>query len=121
MIKTAIKLLIALAILNAAARGAMAAWQHYQLEDEARQLITFGAAASTQALQNAILAKAAELEVPLEPQNVTVRRDGPRTFADAAYTQPVEFFPGFTYPVSFDFSVDALNMRATTPEDVVSP
>lgn len=109
MIKTAIKLLIALAIVNAAVRAGMAAWSYYQLRDQAQQLIVFGAAVPTTELSNDILVKAMELEVPLEPRNLDVHREGNRTFVNASYTQPVEFFPTFIYPVELSFSLDAFS------------
>ena len=109
MIKTAIKLLIALAIVNAAVRAGMAAWSYYQLRDQAQQLIVFGTGVSTAELSADILVKAMELEVPLEPQNLDVRREGNRTFVDAFYTQPVELFPTFIYPVELSFSLNAFS------------
>jgi hypothetical protein len=109
--KTIIKLLITLAILNAAARGAMAAWTYYQFKDQAEQLVIFGARSSTTELHNQIVATAAELDVPLAPENVTVEREGARTRAQAAYVQPVEFFPSYTYPLNFSFSVEGFSAR----------
>ena len=104
--KAIIKLVIALALLNAAARGAMAAWTYYQFKDRTEQLVIFGSRTSTAQLHNQIVEMAAELDVPLAPENVNVERNGPRTRAEAAYVQPVEFFPNYTYPVNFSFSVE---------------
>ena len=81
------------------ARSALVAWDYYQLKDEAQQLITFGAGTSTTDLHNRILIRAEELEVPLEPANLDVSRDGGRTYVQAFYTQPVEVFPSYFYPV----------------------
>ena len=47
------------------------------------------------------------LLVPLEPENIEVRREGNQTLADAAYTEPLEYFPSFDYPVDLSFSVEA--------------
>ena len=47
--------------------------------------------------------------MPLAPENLNVRRDGARTTADAAYTQPVEVLPSYRYPVRFSFSVEGIN------------
>lgn len=118
MIKTAVKLLIVLAILNAVGRAGLAAWNYYQLRDEAQQLVVFGAGMPIGDLHRRILQKASELEIPLLPENLSVRRDGHRTFVDAAYTQPVELFPNYTYPVSLSFSVDAFAMNPITADEV---
>ena len=109
--KTIIKLLIAAALLNAAVRGGMAAFTHYQFRDRAEQLVIFGAGATPQELQNQILETAAELDIPIGPENIVVERDGARTRAEAAYVQPVEFFPNYTYPVNFSFHVEGFSVR----------
>jgi hypothetical protein len=109
-VKTFLKILIAVAILNAAVRGGMAFAGYYQLKDAAQQIITFGANAASGQIQNELLQKAVELEVPLNPADVDVRKDGLHTYVTASYTQPVEVFPNFTYPVNFHFTVEALNM-----------
>ena len=110
--KTIVKLLIALAIVNAAARGAMATWTFYQFKDSAQQLVIFGVNTAPAEIQNQILEKARELDLPLDPENVTIRREGARTWADAAYTKPVEFFPRYIYPIRFSFSVEGFNAVA---------
>ncbi len=110
--KTFLKLLIALAIVNAAARGAMVTWTFYQFRDTAQQMVIFGATATPAELQNQIVEKATELELPVAPEDVSIRREGPRTWAEAAYTQPVEFFPHYVYPVRFSFEVEGFNAVA---------
>jgi hypothetical protein len=112
LIKTAIKLLITLAVLNAVVRAGMAAWDYFELRDEAEQLIVFGANASTDDLRMRILARAEELDVPLEAENVDVQREGNRTFVYGSYTQPVELFPGFTYPADLSFSVESFSIKS---------
>lgn len=117
--KTILKLIIMVAVLNAVARTGLVAWNYYQLKDAAKQMVTFGAQSSTTDLHNRILEKAAELNVPLPAENVNVHRQGMRTWAEAAYTQPVELFPNYTYPVTLSFSVDAYSLVAGRPEDPV--
>jgi type III secretion system FlhB-like substrate exporter len=84
LIKTVIKLLITVAILNAVFRAGVAALDYYQLRDEAQQLIVFGGGIPTGDLHNRILQKAAELEVPLQSKGLVVRRDGVRTIVEAS-------------------------------------
>jgi hypothetical protein len=108
--KTIIKLVIAVAILNAAYRVGMAEAGYYQLKDASQQLVTFGAQASVGDIQNQLLQKAAELDVPVSADDVEVLKDGLHTTATLSYTQPVEVFPNYTYPLDFQFSVDALSM-----------
>jgi hypothetical protein len=119
--KTLIKLLIAAAIINATVRAASAAWTYYQFKDAAEQTVIFGYGATTGQLHEQIMRRAVELQVPLEPQNLQVTRDGPRTLAEASYRQPVELFPRYTYVVPFSFTVDALAVNPTTAEDAIRP
>jgi hypothetical protein len=114
--KTIIKILIAIAVVNAAARVGMAAASYYQLKDEAQEAVTFGAQASPGQIQNVILQKAVEFNVPLQPGDVEVTREGLHTTVTASYTQPVEVFPNYTYPINFHFSVDALSMAGLNTE-----
>jgi hypothetical protein len=113
--KTVIKLIIAAALINAVARGAWAQWNYYQLKDSAQEMLTLDIDASPEQLQSAILDKAAELNLPLEADDVAVRKDGARSSASASYTLPIEFFPSYTYPMKFSFTVDAIAIRAGTP------
>ena len=114
--KTVIKLLIALAIVNAVARGGIAAWGHFQLKDAAQQLIVFGSNVPTAQISYLILDKAVELDVPLEAENIDVSRQGSRTVVYASYTKPVEFFPAFIYPLDLSFTVEALSLNPSNVE-----
>jgi len=110
LIKTIVKIVIALALANAAVRGGMVAMSYYQLKDAAQQALTFGANAPTTALANEVLDKAAELEVPLDPENLEVTRNGNRTVISAFYTQPVEFVPTYVYPLELTFTVEGYTL-----------
>ena len=108
--KTIIKLLIVIAIINAAARVGLAAAKYYQLKDQTQQLVTFGGNSSPGELQNHILERATELQLPLVFEDILVTRDGLKTTAEAAYTQAVELFPNYKYPITFRFTVEGLNL-----------
>jgi hypothetical protein len=116
-VKTIIKLLIVIAILNAVVRAGLAMARYYELKDEAQQLVTFGADAAPNELQNEIMKKAEELQVPLDYDDLNVARDGVRTIATGSYTEPIELFPSYQYPYTFTFTVEglSLNRRATAP------
>jgi hypothetical protein len=108
--KTLIKVLIAAAIINAAVRVGYAYAGFYQLKDASQELLTFGAQAQAGEIQRRMLQKAKELNVPLSPDAIEVKRDGLKTIATAAYTQPVEVFPNYQYPIDFSFSVETVSM-----------
>ena len=110
--KTLIKLLIAVAIVNATARVGMAAARYYQLKDESQELVMFGGNVVPGELQNQIVLKAEALELSLASDDVLVTREGLRTIASAAYTDSVELFPNYKYPIKFQFTVEGINMGA---------
>ncbi len=113
--KNIIKIAIAVVILNGAARAGMAEANYYELKDAAQQYVTFGAQASVGEIQNQILAKAQELNLPIQAGDIDVQRQALHTVAIASYTQPVEVFPSYIYPINFRFSVDALSMAGLGP------
>ena len=108
--KTLFKLVIAILVLNAAVRGALATWQYYEFKDAAQQIVLFGQQADPEEIQADIVARATELSVPMRPDDVKVSRDGQRTVAQGQYTRPVEFFPNYPWPVKFTFVVDAISL-----------
>ena len=110
--KTVIKLLIAAVIINATARVGMAAARYYQLKDQSQELVTFCGNAVPGELQNEIPLKAEELQLPLAVDDILVTREGLRTIASAAYTDSVEVFPNYQYPIRFQFKVEGVNMGA---------
>jgi hypothetical protein len=118
MIKTAIKLLITVAILNAVVRCGIVSWHYYEFKDATHQLITFGGGEPTGTLHERILEKAAEMQLPVLPENVDVSRELNKTTASVKYSQPVEVFPRYIYPVDFDFTISAVAVRPTTANDV---
>jgi hypothetical protein len=114
--KTVLKLVIAVAFLNAVIRGADSMWSYYKLKDEAQRMLLFGSTSTTEELQSQILSAAADLEIPLTAERLSVRRDGRRAVAEASYTQQVEFFPNYPYPIEFSFVVDSVAISPGVPE-----
>jgi hypothetical protein len=113
-LKTIIKILISLAILNAAAQWGMASWRHYEFEDSARNLVLFGSGTDTTQLHAQILELAEQYELDVLPEDIEVQRNGARTWAEVAYEQPVELFPNYEYPLDFSFSVEAFAVAGLT-------
>ena len=108
--KTILKILIAIAVLNAAGRVGLAAAGYYQLKDKTQELVTFGGQTSPVEIQEEILQTAIDLDLPVDAEDIEVTRDGLHTPATASYTQPVEVFPSYRYPINFSFAVEALAM-----------
>jgi calcineurin-like phosphoesterase len=109
-VKTIIKILIAAAILNAVVHIGMVYATYYQLKDAALQMVTFGEKTAAADIQTQLVQKAQELKVPVNPDDVAVHREAQHTTASVSYTQPIEVFPSYQYPMNFRFSVDAYSM-----------
>jgi hypothetical protein len=109
-VNSVIRVAVAVAILNASARVGFAYWAFYQLRDDAEQTAVFGSKEPTWALQAAVLDKANELFLPVEPEQVTVTRNGFKTVIEANYVQPIEYFPNQVYPMEFSFSVEGFSV-----------
>jgi hypothetical protein len=114
--KTLFKLLVAVAVLNACVRCAIVAAHYYQFKDDAQHLVTFGGSVAPNTLHDEIVEKAMALALPVQPENVDVQRDGVHTTATVKYSQPVEVFPRYRFPVDFAFTVEGLaESRADVP------
>ena len=111
MIKTILTLAVVAALLNAVYNAGIATWRHFQVRDEAQQLILFGAKTPTAQLETQIAQIAEQFEVPIAPEDIIVTREGSRTVAEAYYTMPVEVFPRFFYPVDLSFMVEAFSVE----------
>ena len=118
--KTVLKLVIAVALLNAVVRGADSAWNYYQLKDAAQRALLFGAQVSSRQIHEQIMERAGELRVPLMPNDLIVSWRAGRRIAEASYTQQIEFFPKYTYPILFSFNVDTVSV-GTPPDDESYP
>ena len=108
--KTFFKLLIVAIIINGTARVGLAAMRYYQFKDAAQQAVLFGANTTTLDIREQLLERASAMNLPIKPENVTVGREGGRTWAEASYKQPVEVFPKQIYAMNFTFLVEGRSM-----------
>jgi hypothetical protein len=109
---SAIRIGLAVAIINGAGRTALVYWSFYQFQDAAQQLALFGWTVSPDALRSNAFAKAAQLMIPIAEEQIVVTRDGAKTFIEAKYVHPVEYFPRQKYPLALSFSVEGRNLSA---------
>ncbi len=92
--------------------GALIAWkavpvkvQSAELYDYMVELTKFAASSSAENLKKQIVTKATELDLPLDKDDVEVRKTADRIQLEANYTVPLEF-PGYTYEWNFNHQVD---------------
>lgn len=72
------------------------------MEDQAK----FAEHRSPEQIEKAILGKARQLELPLDPKKVSAQRRGDHIYMKAEYTVPVTFAGGFTYEWHFEHDID---------------
>ena len=53
--------------------------------------------------------------MPVTDANFTIRRDQNHTITDGSYIRPVELFPGFSYPLTFNWHIDTFTVAGATP------
>ena len=113
--RTIVTLVIVIAVLNAVGHAGTAYWKYYQFKDAAQETAVFGAMTPTTTLHEQIMEKAGKLEIPVDADQVNVKRDGQLTVIEASYVQKVELFPRYEYPISFSFSVEGMAAAGLGP------
>jgi hypothetical protein len=117
--KTLIKLLVAAAIVYASWKGGSAYMRFYQLKDAAQDTALFGAAKSTDEIRNSVFEAANNLNLPVDPDKIIVRRVPNHTYVTTSYVEKIEILPSFFYPWEFKLDIDVLTM--TPPKDAQLP
>ena len=72
-------------------------------------------------LRERILELAAQFDVPVTDENLTVRRRGQHTIVDTSYARPVELAPGYTYHWPFDHPRRHDHRRSERLDELSSP
>jgi hypothetical protein len=108
MIRTALKLIVVLLILNALFRVGSAYWTHYHFQDEVQQLAQFSERATPEELRDKVLAAAASYQIPLDAEALTVTRSTGRIEVDASYSRDIEVVP--TYKRHWPFTIHVVVM-----------
>jgi isopentenyl phosphate kinase len=104
-LKTIIQLLIAALVVHGCVRFGSASWRNYQFKDAVEQEVRFTPQATAAELQMRVAQLAADYEIVLEPDNVTVERRGQETFVRASYSELIPLVPGF-YTREQPFTLD---------------
>lgn len=106
MIKLVIKLAIAALIANAAWQAGRTFAAHYQFRDEVRQAALIRGQTDAQ-LQQRVLELAANYDIPLSEDALTIRREERHVYVEGSYVRVVPIAPRVEYPWRFDWEVDA--------------
>jgi hypothetical protein len=130
MIKTLIKIVLALVVAHGAFRIGSAYWNFYRFEDALQQLALFGERRSDRQLCAEAMDTAGNYGVPIAATGLSIRRgNGPiyncetggaalqagnvvqapgQMAIEGSYTERIQLFPGYVYPWDFKPSVKVL-------------
>jgi hypothetical protein len=121
MIKNIIKLALAALVFHACWRSGNVFLRYYKFKDAVHETVLFASAKSDAQLQSRVLELARQLDVPLEPENVAVKREENTTIINAVYTDQIELVPTKFYPWQFKVNVDAFNVNMPASGDGTAP
>ena len=108
--KTIIKLIIAALILHATWRAGTVYLRYYELTDEVTQIAQFGVRQTDNQLINGVVDAAKRLDIALDANAVTVKRQNHHIIIDAHYLDQVELAPRYFYPWDAKLHVDVLTL-----------
>ena len=106
MIKSIIKILIAVALANALWHVASAYLSYYRFKDSVNELAIRSSGRTESQLKAKVVELAAMYDEPLEAEAVEVRKDEQHTYIDGSYVKTISLFPGYDYPWPFVIKID---------------
>ncbi|HQZ38144.1 MAG: hypothetical protein IT180_05220 [Acidobacteria bacterium] len=116
---TIIKIALAAVLLTATVQAGRAAIKHYAFVDEVQESLIFASSRNEQQVADRVLEIAAAHAIPLDPENLAVRREAFLIEVNAPYTDTVNLLPGFfTYPWNFEASASVRLLEDTRPRGV---
>ena len=81
--------------------------RHYEFKDALNEIAVYRAAGTRssekQTIQEEVMAKAKELEIPLKREDIKVREEGEKVSITVKYTVPIDL-PNQVYNLNFEFT-----------------
>ncbi len=114
MIKLLLKLAIVALVANAAWHLMGAYASYYKFKDAVQQTTLFGNDKTVEQLKARVLALAADYDLPIGEDDVTVTREQLRTKVDGSYTTVIQLAPGYSRPWTFEFHTDTFSEAPIT-------
>lgn len=107
-IKNLIKLALVALVVHAGVKIVPVFWNYVRFRDACEEIAKFSTKRTEAEVQDRILAKAGQFDIPLTQDAVSVRKQGAVTFVKADYTAQLEYFPAKFYPYSFKVDVQGV-------------
>jgi hypothetical protein len=112
MVKSLIKILIAVLLANALWRIASAYISYYKFQDAVQEYSIRTSGKNEEQIKSRIAELASQYEEPIDSDAVTVRIAEQHTYIEATYTKPVAVLPGYEYQWPFSLKVDGYVINA---------
>jgi hypothetical protein len=119
LIKFLVKLAVAGLIANATWRVGGAYMTHYKFQDAIREAAQFRGRKTDDELRQRIVELAADFEVPITGDDLTLQNEASHFLVDGRYVRTVELVPGYTYPWPFTVHTDVFVDGPQKPGDVL--
>lgn len=117
--KALIKLAIAALIVHASWRAGNVYWRYYKFKDGVQHTAQFSGTSSESDLQSRVMQIAGQYQIPVNPEQIRVRREANHTLIDAVYRDRIEIAPSYFYPWEFTVNVDAFTVSMPKSDDTV--
>lgn len=108
MIKLLFKLAIVALLANAAYHIGSEYLTYFKFRDAIRDAAMFKAKNDTE-LMARIMDLAAQYEIPLDEENVSIQREERKISVEGWYDKPVEVAPNYDYPWHFGLSLEVVS------------
>jgi hypothetical protein len=115
VLKLAIKLTIVAIIANATWRVGSAYAKHYRFVDSVQQVTQFRANKPDDEIHDRVFELAAQYDIPVTDQNLTITHRSQHTIVDGSYEQLLDLLPGFRYSWPFTVHVDVFATPGAVP------
>jgi hypothetical protein len=100
-LRALIKLALVVLVVHAAVRVVPPFWNYVKFRDACEEIARFSAKRSPEDISARVLTKAGQFDIPLDQNQVQVRKQGNVTYIDAAYTARLEYLPTKFYDYDF--------------------
>jgi hypothetical protein len=118
-ITTIIKLAIVAVLINGAWQVFNAYWPFYKFKDAVNFTTQFRGDKSDEQVRAKILELATQFDVPVNDDNLVIRREEKHTIVDASYKRDIVFVPGVKYSWPFTLHTDTFTYQATNGEELI--
>lgn len=103
--KTLIKLILTVLVLNAAWHIGSAYWDHYQFEDAVQEAVQFQPRVSPDEITAKVVDLAGRQDLPLQAEDVNVTKEQRKVTVDASYSRDIEIFPRYSRQWAFSMHI----------------